>query len=171
MTHTNTLHHNDATAHEFFEHGRRVEGSVTVRRTPQQIDRMLPATRALEPWGLSLSVSHDEIVIEFHHHGRRREWNIPLINYEPGELVAWRADDAIPNAGSINLHPHPSGRATEVRIVVEYLEEADDTGRAIKEVVGVPAEQFLRGALTRLRQELEAGGADMLLPRSSRLPI
>lgn len=170
MSHANTLHLNDATAHEFFERGHRLESMINVRRSPEQIDRILPTTRALEPWGLSLTFKKDEFDLEFDHRGTHHRWAIPIINHEHAKRLSWRAENGVPHAGSVVLHQNTLDGTTQVRVVIEYLDEADNIGHAVKEVVGVPAEQFLKGALTRLRQELDAGGADMFQPRLRRLP-
>lgn len=148
---------NDELAHEFFERGHRLEAAVTIQRSPEEIERGLSRTRALHEEGVSLEFGPEQVTIGLEHKGGFHSWRIPIIHREPGERIAWRSDEGVPNAGSIRFRALAWGRGTEVRVVVEYLKESDDTGKALKNMFDGPPEQVLQRALFRLRQELETG--------------
>jgi uncharacterized membrane protein len=90
--------------------------------------------------------------------GRTLEWDVVLIEDQPGELLSWRS---IPGAeidtrGVIRLAPAPGGRGTEVHAAVRF-KAGKGLALLLANMLGVAPGQRLDADLRRLKALLETG--------------
>jgi uncharacterized membrane protein len=85
------------------------------------------------------------------------EWDAEIIDEEPNELIAWQSLEGadVPNAGSIRFIPVDEGRATELRVTLNYDAPDGSLGSAIATLFGEAPEQQLAQDLQRLKHVLE----------------
>ena len=91
--------------------------------------------------------------------GRRIEWDAEVINEIPGELIAWRTlpGSQLVSAGSVMFKRAVSGRATEVRVRLQYDPPAGKVGATVAWLLGHEPAQAIREDLRRFKQLMEAG--------------
>jgi uncharacterized membrane protein len=87
------------------------------------------------------------------------EWEAEVINEVENKLLAWRSLPGadVVTAGSVNFESLRDGRATEVRVNLQYAPPAGKAGAAIASLFGREPSQTIREDLRRLKQLLEAG--------------
>ncbi len=91
--------------------------------------------------------------------GVRVEWDAELVAERPNELIGWRSlpGSEVDTAGSVHFTPAPSGRGTEVKVVLKYDPPAGKVGAAIAGLfLQSPGEQ-IKDDLRRLKQLMETG--------------
>jgi uncharacterized membrane protein len=91
--------------------------------------------------------------------GRTVEWEAEIFNEIPGELIAWRTRPgfAVMSAGSVSFKPAPSGRATEVKINLQYRPPAGKVGATVAWLLGYDPSQTIHEDLRRFKQLMETG--------------
>lgn len=100
--------------------------------------------------------------------GTTVEWDAEIIADRPNELIAWRSLDGadVDHAGSVRFKPARRGRATAVRVEMEYSAPGGTIGANIARLFGDAPEQQVREDLRRLKELIEAGE---LVPTAGRL--
>ena len=144
-------------------HGFRVERTMTINRTPDELYRVwrnLAHLPELMPHLASVTPQD----------GRRShwvargpagvtvEWDAELVADEPGRLIAWRSVESadVDNAGSVQFKPAPADRGTEVKVRLSYAPPAGRLGDAVATVFGRGADRQVREDLRRFKQRMEA---------------
>jgi uncharacterized membrane protein len=137
--------------------GIRVEKTVTINRSP---DELYAFWRNFE--NLPRFMNHLESVKVIDHKRSHwvakgpahidAEWDAEIINEIPNELIGWRSVDSsrVDNAGSV--HFTPSGRGTEVRVVLRYDPPAGIVGAAIAKMFGEDPDMQVEDDLNRLKE-------------------
>jgi uncharacterized membrane protein len=146
--------------------GTRVEESVTVNATPEQLYRFW---RDFE--NLPRFMSHLEsvkVIDDKRSHwvakgpaGTDAEWDAEIINEVPNELIGWRSVDGsrVRNAGSVHFAPSAAGRGTEVKVVLRYDPPAGLVGAAIAKMFGKDPAHEVQEDLRTFKQLIETGDA------------
>ncbi len=144
--------------------GIKVERAVTVDRPPDALFRFwrdfanLPRVMAHLESVRVLDDRRSHWVVKAPA-GTHVAWDAEVYNERENELIAWRSLEGsdIAHAGSVHFTPVPSGRGTEVRVVLEYDAPAGPTGALIARIFGEEPEQQVREDLRRFKQIMEAG--------------
>jgi uncharacterized membrane protein len=73
-------------------------------------------------------------------------------------MIAWRslAGADVDSTGSVHFTPVPSGRGTELRVVLKYDPPAGKLGAQVAKLLGEDPEQQIRDDLNHFKQQLEA---------------
>lgn len=84
---------------------------------------------------------------------KRVEWDAEIVNEIPGQLVAWKTigDPDVAHAGSVHFTAAPNGRATDMRIVLDY----EPPGGRLGALVAAFTRHFGQDPDTKIREELE----------------
>jgi uncharacterized membrane protein len=142
--------------------GIRVEKSVTINGTPEQLYSFW---RNFE--NLPRFMDHLESVDVrdgSHSHwrakgpaGLKAEWDAEIINEVPNELIGWRSVDGstVQNAGSVHFTPTPRG--TEIKVVLRYDPPGGALGAVIAKLFGEDPKHQVGEDLRRLKQIIETG--------------
>lgn len=90
--------------------------------------------------------------------GSAVEWDAEIINDQEGRLIAWRSLDAadVGNAGSVRFEPIDGGRATEVKVTLEYDPPAGALGVAFARLFGEEPAQQVADDLRRFKEFVES---------------
>ncbi|MBA3243204.1 MAG: SRPBCC family protein [Acidobacteria bacterium] len=146
------------------EHGIKVEQSVTINRSPEELFRFW---RNFE--NLPRFMNHLEAVRvtgENRSHwvakapaGMTVEWDAEVYNEKPDELIAWRTLEGadVDSAGSVRFEQAASGRGTVVRVTLKYDPPGGSIGAAIARLFGENPEQQIDEDLRRFKQLMETG--------------
>jgi uncharacterized membrane protein len=145
-------------------HGVKVEKSITIDRTPEELFRFwrnfenLPRVMSrLE----SVQVTGDNRShwVAKAPAGTNVEWDAEVYNEKENELIAWRSLEGadVDNAGSVHFRPSPAGRGTELRIVLKYDPPAGKLGAAVAKLFGEEPEQQIEEDLRRFKSMMETG--------------
>jgi uncharacterized membrane protein len=144
--------------------GIRVEQLISINRPPEEV---FSFWRQLD--NLPRFMGHLEAVEEsgerFSHWvakgpaGSSVEWDAEIINERENELIAWQSLPGanVANAGSVRFEPLDGGRATEVKVALEYQPPAGALGSAVAKLFGEEPAQQIRDDLRKLKQLLEVG--------------
>jgi uncharacterized membrane protein len=91
--------------------------------------------------------------------GMKVEWDAEVYNENPNEMIAWRSFEGsdVDNTGSVHFRPAPTGRGTEVRVVLKYNPPAGKAGAVIAKMFGKDPEGMIREGLRRFKQLMETG--------------
>jgi len=155
--------------------GIRVEESVTVNASPEELYRFW-----LNFENLPRFMSHLESVDVLdgkHSHwataaplGTRAEWDAVIINEIPNELIAWRSVDAsqVRNAGSVHFTGAGSDGKTEVKVVLRYDPPAGAIGAAVAKLFGEDPARQVQDDLRSFKRLIERGQRDDLVSYSDR---
>lgn len=152
-----------------YEVGIRVDESVTVQRSPQEVYLFW---RQLQ--NLPTFLSHVERVdvdgnrshwVVKGPAGRKLEWDAEIINDIEGRLLAWRSlpGAQVDNAGSIHFDADGLN-ATRLRVVLQYNPPAGIAGALVARMFGEEPSQQIRQDLLDLKQTLETGARHPLAP-------
>lgn len=147
-----------------YGHGIRVEKSVTINATP---DQLYAFWRNFE--NLPRFMDHLESVNVID--GKRShwiakgpahinaEWDAEIINEVPNELIGWRSVDGsrVSNAGSVHFTRRPGGRGTEVKVVLRYDPPAGIIGATIARLFGEDPAWQVQEDMRRLKELIETG--------------
>ena len=90
--------------------------------------------------------------------GSAVEWDAEIINDQEDRLIAWRSlDNAdVGNAGSVRFAPIDGGRATEVKVTLEYDPPAGALGVAFARLFGEEPAQQVEEDLRRFKEFVES---------------
>jgi uncharacterized membrane protein len=147
-------------------HGVKVEESVTVNRSPEELYRFW---RNFE--NLPRFMNHLESVREMgggRSHwvakapaGSTVEWDAEIYNEKENELIAWRSLEGadVDNAGSVRFEGAPGAGSTVVRVTLKYDPPGGVVGAAIAKLFGEEPAQQIAEDLRRFKQVMEAGEA------------
>lgn len=91
--------------------------------------------------------------------GQTVEWDADIVDDRPNELIAWASLDGadVENAGLVRFKPAPSGRGTEVKVVLEYHIPGGAVSTSLAKLFGEEPEQQVGDELRRFKQLMEAG--------------
>jgi uncharacterized membrane protein len=146
------------------ERGIKVEKSVTVNRSPEELYRFW---RNFE--NLPRFMNHLEsvrVTTDNRSHwvakapaGRSVEWDAEIYNEKENELIAWRSLEGadVASAGSVHFTAAPGGRGTEVRVVLKYDPPGGVLGATIAKLFGEEPSQQIDEDLRRFKQVMETG--------------
>ncbi len=145
--------------------GMKLEQSVTIQRTPQEIysfwrqlenlPRFMPHIKSVTQIGDG--ISHWMVETS---HGAKLEWDARLIEDKPGEMMSWQSLDGadVDNAGSVWFTPSSDGRGTVVKVAMKYSPPGGKFGALMAKVFGDSAEKQMTEDLQRLKKLLESPG-------------
>jgi uncharacterized membrane protein len=88
------------------------------------------------------------------------EWDAELYNDVEDEIIAWRSLPGAPvaNAGTVRFKDAPSGRGTEVRLIISYNPPADRFTTALARLLpDDPTGMLAYTTLRRFKQLMETG--------------
>lgn len=155
-----------ADPHELYEHGVKIEESISIRRPAQELydywhdfsnlRQFMTNVERVE--GREDGRSHWIISAPG---GAHVEYDAETINDEPGKLIAWRSVNGadIQHAGSVRFVEQASGE-TVVRLNMEYIPPAGVVGgwgEKLLRLVGQSPQNDVRESLRRFKQLMEAG--------------
>jgi uncharacterized membrane protein len=88
------------------------------------------------------------------------EWTAEIINEKPDKVIAWRSIEGseVVSAGSVNFEEVEPGRATRIRVRLQYSPPGGRLGAAVAKLFGRDAATEIREDLQRLKQMIEANG-------------
>jgi uncharacterized membrane protein len=140
-----------------------VEKSVVVNRPREEL---FAFWRDLQ--NLPRVMSHLESVEEHGDHshwvakapaGNSVAWRAEIVRETPNELIAWRSlpGAQIPNSGSVRFKELPTGRGTEIRVILEYAPPAGRLGALTARLFGEEPGLQVESDLRKFKQEMEAG--------------
>jgi uncharacterized membrane protein len=91
--------------------------------------------------------------------GMTTEWEAEIINERPGELLAWRTvgHPAVTHAGSVRFEPTRDGRATVVRVSLQYDPPGGELGHGLARLLGTDAGERIQVDLDRFKAAVERG--------------
>lgn len=147
-------------------HGVKVEETITVMRSPQELYAFW---RDVE--NLPRIMSHLESVTSIDDRrshwvakgplGVPMEWDAEIITERDNELIGWRSlkGSTVDTAGSVHFTRLPGNAGTQVRVVLKYDPPTGQAGAAIARLFGQAPEQQIREDLRRFKQMMEAGTA------------
>lgn len=146
------------------QQGIKVEKSVTIQRSPQELYQYW---RHFENLPTILRTLKDvKILDETHSHwivqapaGRDVEWDAVILRDEENELISWRSlpESQIAHAGSVRFTSVPGGRGTVVKVELEYVPPAGRPGALFAKLFGKEPEQQVREGLRHFKELMEAG--------------
>jgi uncharacterized membrane protein len=146
------------------ERGVKVEKSVTINRSPEEL---FGFWRNFE--NLPRFMNHLESVkvtggnrshwVAKAPAGTTVEWDAEVYNEKPNELIAWRTLEGadVDSAGSVRFERASEGRGTLVRITLKYDPPGGAIGAAIARLFGENPEQQIDEDLRRFKQLMETG--------------
>jgi len=144
--------------------GVRVEKSVTVNATPEQLYTFWRNFENLPRF------MHNLESVQVHDTKRSRwvakgpagksvDWEAEIINEIPNELIGWRSIDGseVDNAGSVHFKPATGNRGTEVKVILRYDPPAGKFGARISKLLGEDPASNVQEDLRRLKMLVETG--------------
>jgi uncharacterized membrane protein len=146
-------------------HGQKVEKTITINRTPEELYRFW---RNLE--NLPQFMNHLEsvrVLDDKRSHWRVKgpagyevEWDAEIINEHENELIAWQSlpGAAVQNAGSVRFEPAPGNGGTLVKVSLEYQPVGGVLGATVAKLFGEAPEQQIDEDLGRLKSIFESNG-------------
>ena len=144
--------------------GINVQESVAIARSPQELYRFWRNLENLPRF--MRHVDSVELVTDTISRWRAKgpagttvEWNAEVINDVPNKILAWislKGSDVV-SAGSVNFEPVSGGRATNVRVHLQYSPPAGKFGAAVAKLMGADPATEIREDLTRFKEMVEAG--------------
>jgi len=159
-----TNHDGPAEPEEYFNRGIHVEECFSVQKSADELYRFW---RNFE--NLPRFMSHLESVQVLDDRrsrwtakgpaGSHVTWDAEIINEEEVGLIAWRslAGADVDNAGSVRFVDSPTGRGTEVRVVIDYIPPAGRLGSWVAKLFGEEPSIQIRDDLRRFKQLMETG--------------
>jgi uncharacterized membrane protein len=140
-------------------HGFKIERSVTINRSPEELYRFW---RDFE--NLPRFMEHLESVSTIDNlrshwvakapAGLKVEWDAEIISDIPNELIGWRSLEGsdVPNAGSVHFRPLSRGHGTRVSVVLKYDPPVGPVGAGIATLFGEAPSQTVRADLLHLKR-------------------
>ena len=144
--------------------GIRVEKSITINATPQQLYGFwrnfenLPRFMGHLEQVKAIDTRRSHWVTKGPA-GMKAEWDAEVINDIPNELIGWRSVEGsrVDNAGSVHFTPRTGGRGTEVKVVLRYDPPGGKLGAAFAKLFGETPDHQVQEELRRLKQIVETG--------------
>jgi uncharacterized membrane protein len=143
---------------------RTLRAAVTVRRSPEEVYRYWRDLQNLPTFMYHLQSVTPQADDRSHWVanaplGRSVQWDAQITDDEPNQRIAWQSlpGSTIPNGGSVEFTPTPTGDGTEVRVTLSYHIPGGALGKAAATVFGESPEQQVNDALRRFKQILETG--------------
>jgi uncharacterized membrane protein len=147
--------------------GIKVEQSITVNRSPQEIYQVWRNFSNLPKIMGHLESVDETNEIESHWVakgpvGTRFEWDAEVYMEKVGELISWRsAENAeVDNAGSVRFEPTNNGDGTKITVMLKYHPPMGPVGAAFAALFGEEPTQQISSDLKRFKQAMEAGEFD-----------
>ena len=146
------------------ERGIKVEHSVTINRSPEELYGFWRNFENLPRFMNHLEAVH--VTGENRSHwvakgpaGTTVEWDAEVYNEKENELIAWRTLEGsqVASAGSVRFEPAAGGRGTVVRVVLKYDPPGGALGAAVARLFGENPEQQISEDLRRFKQLMETG--------------
>lgn len=146
------------------ERGIRVERSVTINRSPEELYGFW---RNFE--NLPRFMNHLEEVrvtdrdrshwVAKAPAGTSVEWDAEVYNEREGEFIAWRTLEGadVASAGSVHFERAPGNRGTIVRVVMRYDPPGGKLGALVARLFGENPDQQITEDLHRFKQLMETG--------------
>ena len=140
-----------------------IEKSIIIDKTPEELFRFwrefenLPRfmTHLESVTNISLKRSHWKAKGPV---GSTLEWDAEIFNEKPNELIAWRSlEGEVTNAGSVHFEPTAGGRATLLKVVLNYNAPGGKVSALLAKLFGHEPGQMIEEDLLRLKQVLESG--------------
>jgi uncharacterized membrane protein len=145
-------------------HGIRIEKSVTINKSPEEIYSFWRNFSNLPKFMKHLE-SVQEKGDKYSHWvakapvGMTVEWDAEIINEEENAVIAWRSLEGatVPNAGSVRFEEAPGNRGCIVRVSLSYEPLGGVLGSKIAKLFGEEPGQQVEEDLRRFKQLMEAG--------------
>ena len=144
--------------------GIRVEKSVTINATPEQLYAFWRNFENLPRFMHNLEAVQVHDAKRSHWvakgpAGTTADWEAEIINEIPNELIGWRSVDGskVDNAGSVHFTPAAGGRGTEVKVVLRYDPPAGLLGATVSKILGEDPAMNVQEDLRRLKMLVETG--------------
>jgi uncharacterized membrane protein len=85
------------------------------------------------------------------------EWNAEIINEIPNKLIGWHSieESDVVSAGSVHFDDLGAGRATRVRVRLQYSPPGGKVGAAVIKLIGSDAATEIRDDLRQFKQMVE----------------
>lgn len=145
-------------------HGIKVEESITIMRSPddlfrfwrnfENLPRVMSHLKSVKSEGTQRShwIATGPL-------GTTYEWDAEVYNERPNEMIAWRSigSSEVDTAGSVHFTRPPGGRGTLVRVILKYDPPAGKVGAAIAKLFGQEPGAQIREDLRRFKENMEAG--------------
>ncbi len=98
--------------------------------------------------------------------GAEVSWDAEIINDVPSELISWRSvgESDVVSAGSVRFKPARGGRATEVRVVLQYEPPGGKAGATAAWLLGDDPKQQIEDDLRQFKRLLETGDISTAAP-------
>jgi uncharacterized membrane protein len=145
--------------------GAKVEESVTVRKSPEELYRYW---RQLE--NLPNFMSHVKSVKQTG--GNRSHWEVEgpvgnvswdaeIITEKANELLGWKSLEGslVDTAGSVHFLKAPGDQGTDVIVSLKYNPPGGQVGAAVAWLVGLDPQKLVREDLQRFKELMESGSA------------
>lgn len=89
------------------------------------------------------------------------QWHAEITKDLPNEMIGWRSTEGSPieTAGYVRFEPGPGGRATLVRVALEYGLPAGRVGALVATLFGKRPGTHVEEMLRRFKQVMETGGS------------
>jgi uncharacterized membrane protein len=157
-------HHPGANATIAYQQGIRVDRSITINASRDQVysfwrnlenlPRFMKHVRTVK----ALDDRRSHWVMEGPA-GLKAEWDAEIINEIPNELLAWRSlpGASIDNAGSVRFEHATAGRGTRVIVSLQYGAPAGQVGVVLAKLFGRDPEREIDIEMHRLKNIMEAG--------------
>jgi uncharacterized membrane protein len=145
-------------------HGVKIEKSITIRRSPEDLYRLWHNFENLPRF-----MSHLESVRMIdprHSHwiargplGTHVEWDAETHTDKPNEVISWRSLEGadVDSAGSVHFNKEKDGAGTQVRVVFKYNPPGEKLGVVLARLLGEAPEQEVEQDLQKLKERLESG--------------
>lgn len=91
--------------------------------------------------------------------GASVEWDADILEERENEFISWASVEGadVDNSGFVRFKPGPTGRGTEVKVVIEYNPPGGAVTSAIAKLFGEEPEQQVGDDLRRFKMMMEAG--------------
>jgi uncharacterized membrane protein len=144
--------------------GFKVEKSVTVNRSPDQLYRFWHNFENLPHFMDHLESVQSQGAKRSHWvvkapAGTTVAWDAEITDDRPNELISWRSlpNADVDNEGTVRFVPAPGGRGTEVHVSLAYNPPAGVVGSAVAKLFGEEPNQQVASDLRRFKNIMEAG--------------
>ncbi len=145
-------------------HGDRVESSVTVRRSPQELYSFWRELENLP--SVMKHLKSVEAIDRVRSHwiaegplGKDVEWDAEVFNDVENEMIAWRSlpGGAVDTAGSVHFKSQGNGGETQVSVNFKYDPPAGAVGAWVASFLGHDPQRMIEEDLRQFKQRMEAG--------------
>jgi uncharacterized membrane protein len=172
----NTAHREGRNIGVPYELGIRVDQSVTINKSPEELyqfwrkfDNLPQFMEHLE----SVTV-HDDRRSHWVARGplgTSVEWDAEVINEVENRVIGWRSLEGseVDNAGSVRFEPAANGQGTEVKVSLQYNPPAGYLGGLVAKLLGEEPNKQISEDLRRFKQLMEMGSVPSF--RKSQQPV